>query len=182
MIDIAPQAAVLVESGGESMRQASEMRNETSLEGVAILETIRASGWHSVAQRTFARDGAAFGLRRMLKNGWTPDPHSARLAEDDPRRECGYLGETGRAWISLSYDFDRAVLVSEVHFAAGRANGTVDLIARQCALYAKRKIGANLAERSFGGYFVTRIRFEPDFYRAEGSANIDRHTSVADGS
>ncbi len=84
ILDIAPQTAMLLQSGGESMRRANELRSETRLEGVEILELLPASGWAAVASRTFAKDGAAFAVRRMAKNGWTPDPSGARLPHDDP--------------------------------------------------------------------------------------------------
>ncbi len=84
ILDIAPQTSVLLSFGGDSMRQANELRHETRLEGSAILETIGNSGWTAAASKTFMKDGAPFAIQRITKNGWVPDPNTARPSPDDP--------------------------------------------------------------------------------------------------
>lgn len=84
LMDISPQTAILLSSGGDSMRQANEMRHETRLEGVEILEVVKVSGWEAKGSRTFVRDGAPFAVQRMQKNGWTADPNTPPRSLDDP--------------------------------------------------------------------------------------------------
>ena len=84
LIDISPNTALLLSTGGDSMRQANAMRHETRLEGTEILETLTASGWQPKGSKTFVRDGAPFAAERMAQDNWTPDPNSPRLAPDDP--------------------------------------------------------------------------------------------------
>ena len=84
LMDISPPTSLLLAGGGDSMRQANEMRHETRLEGTEILETVRAYGWQAKGSKTFVRDGAAFAIQRMANNGWTPDPNAPRPAPDDP--------------------------------------------------------------------------------------------------
>ncbi len=82
--DISPQTSMLLATGGDSMHQANALRHETRLEGPEILETIRRSGWNSVAAKTFMKDGASFAIQRMAKNGWAPDPNTPHPKPDDP--------------------------------------------------------------------------------------------------
>jgi hypothetical protein len=84
MLDISPQTAMLLATGGDSMRQANELRHETRLEGTEVLEMVRASGWTALGSKAFMKDGASFAIERMTKNGWTPDPNTPRPAPDDP--------------------------------------------------------------------------------------------------
>jgi O-methyltransferase involved in polyketide biosynthesis len=84
MMDISPATALLLESGGDSMKQAIGMGHETRLEGAEILEAVQQNGWTLVASKTFMKDGAPFARERLLKNGWTPDPKTPRLSADDP--------------------------------------------------------------------------------------------------
>jgi len=84
VIDISPNTALLLASGGDSMRQANEMRHETRLEGVEMLDTIRKAGWVAAGSKAFMKDGAPFAVQRMVKNGWTPDPNTPRPSPDDP--------------------------------------------------------------------------------------------------
>ncbi len=84
ILDISPNTAMLLADGGDSMRQANELRHETRLEGVEILETIRSMGWVAEGSKTFMRDGAPFAVRRMVKNGWTRDSNTPRPSADDP--------------------------------------------------------------------------------------------------
>jgi len=84
IVDISPATALLLATGGDSMRQANEFRHETRLEGAEILEIIRNSGWAAVASKTFMKDGAPFAIERMARNGWTPDPNAPRPSPDDP--------------------------------------------------------------------------------------------------
>lgn len=82
--DISPQSRYLVASGGDAMRKAMDLRDETHLEGEEILQIIRDSGWQSAGSKTFMKDGAAFATQRMTKYGWTPDPNMPRPSSDDP--------------------------------------------------------------------------------------------------
>jgi O-methyltransferase involved in polyketide biosynthesis len=84
ILDISPPISLLLASGGDSLRQANELRHQTRLEGKEILEVIRNSGWTAAASKTFMKDGAPFAIQRMAKNGWTPDANTARPSPDDP--------------------------------------------------------------------------------------------------
>jgi len=84
ILDVAPQTSLLLSFGGDSMRQANELRHETRLEGAEILEALRSSGWTAAASRTFMIDGAPFAIERMRRNGWARDPNAARPSPDDP--------------------------------------------------------------------------------------------------
>ncbi len=84
MMDISPATLFLLQTGGDSMKQADAMRHETRLEGHEILNILSDCGWSSRGARTFIKDGAPFALERMQKNAWTPDPNAPRLLPDDP--------------------------------------------------------------------------------------------------
>lgn len=84
ILEVAPSTAVMLAGGGESMRQANEMRDPSRLEGAQILEVVRDCGWLPAASKTFMRDGAAFARERAIKHGWTPDPNTPRPSPDDP--------------------------------------------------------------------------------------------------
>ena len=84
ILDISTPISLLLASGGDSLRQANELRHQTRLEGKEILGIIRNSGLTAAASKTFMKDGAPFAVRRMAKNGWTRDPNAARPSPDDP--------------------------------------------------------------------------------------------------
>jgi len=84
MIDISPETALLLAAGGDSMRQANDLRHATRLEGPEILEAILEAGWKTSGSKTFIRDGAPFAYERMTKNGWKPDSNTPQPSPDDP--------------------------------------------------------------------------------------------------
>lgn len=84
ILDISPQTAFLLASGGDAMRQIIDLRSETRLEGAEILETLGGAGWKAASSKTFVKDGVVFAIQRMAKNGWTPDPNTPRPKPDDP--------------------------------------------------------------------------------------------------
>jgi hypothetical protein len=76
--------ALLLPTGGNSMRQADRLRHETRLEGAEILEIVRRSGWSPIAAKTFMKDGTPFAIERMKRNGWAADPPGPTPSPDDP--------------------------------------------------------------------------------------------------
>ncbi len=84
ILDVAPKTSLLLSFGGDSMKQANELRDQTRLEGSEILQAIGDAGWTAVGTKTFMKDGAPFAMERMKNSGWVPDPGAARPAPDDP--------------------------------------------------------------------------------------------------
>ena len=86
VLDISPCTSLLMASGGggESMRQANDLRHATRLEGAAILEVVANNGWAAAASKRFVKDGVPYAIQRMRKNGWVADPDTPRPSPDDP--------------------------------------------------------------------------------------------------